>query len=664
MEKEKLENYIVKARAIHNNLYDYTKTKPHTCKDKCIVTCNIHGDFITTLDNHINGKTGCPKCKKVAKLTTDEFVEKAKQVHGDKYDYSKTEYINMRTKICIICSEHGEFWQEPRHHLNGIRCPKCAGTKKLNNKEFIEKAKEIHGDKYDYSKVRYINNKTPICIICAKHGEFWQTPSSHINAKTGCPKCAKNGVLLTTEEFIEKAKEIHGDYYSYDKVNYINAHEKICIICPRHGEFWQEASSHLQGKSCPKCKSSKLENIVLTYLNNNKINYIFQHKLKNLGKKTLDFYLPDYNIAIECQGEQHYIPTSFGSMTNDESNEVFEKRKELDLLKSNECKKENIELIYFTIPNYFHNKNINIYTEFYQDKKVFTDIKSLIDYLNHQKQNIKTNSFNEFYADILSINTNITCKNNAILYKNYALQFNYCIPNDRDTLNSINRYNKKQLFNTINIFEDEYVYNKEIVLNKIKHLVENHNTLSKIAGRKCKINEINMSNAKLFLDKFHIQGFAASTIYLGAYYDNKLIAVMTFLNEGKGRWNLTRFASDYNYICQGVGGKLFKYFIRNYNPNEVKSFADRRWTINEENNVYIQLGFKFDKYLAPEYRYYNPKVDKYKRFHKFAFRKQILHKRFNLPLSMSETEMTKTLGYDRIWDCGLIKYIWKKETNG
>ena len=138
---------------------------------------------------------------------------------------------------------------------------------------------------------------------------------------------------------------------------------------------------------------------------------------------------------------------------------------------------------------------------------------------------------------------------------------------------------------------------------------------------------------------------------------------MTFLNEGKDRWNLTRFASDYNYICQGVGGKLFKYFIRGYNPNEVKSFADRRWTINEENNVYIQLGFKFDKYLAPEYRYYNPKVDRYKRFHKFAFRKQILHKRFNLPLTMSETEMTKALGYDRIWDCGLIKYVWKKETN-
>ena len=127
------------------------------------------------------------------------------------------------------------------------------------------------------------------------------------------------------------------------------------------------------------------------------------------------------------------------------------------------------------------------------------------------------------------------------------------------------------------------------------------------------------------------------------------------------KWELTRFASDNGKICQGIGGKLFKHFIREYNPSEIKSFADRRWTINEESNVYIKLGFKFDGYLAPQYRYYNAKVDRYHRFHKFGFRKQILSKKYGFPLTMTETEMTEKLGYKKIWDCGLIKYVWTNE---
>ena len=137
---------------------------------------------------------------------------------------------------------------------------------------------------------------------------------------------------------------------------------------------------------------------------------------------------------------------------------------------------------------------------------------------------------------------------------------------------------------------------------------------------------------------------------------------MTFKQEKRGtnKWELTRFASNYNYVCQGVGGKLFKYFIRNYNPQEVKSFADRRWTVDEENNIYIQLGFKFGKYIPPDYRYYKRNGD-YKRIHKFNFRKQILHKKYDLPLTMTETEMTEKLDFLKIYDCGLIKYIWNKE---
>lgn len=215
----------------------------------------------------------------------------------------------------------------------------------------------------------------------------------------------------------------------------------------------------------------------------------------------------------------------------------------------------------------------------------------------------------------------------------------------------------------IQIFEDEWVNHKELVLSKIKQSLGLNEGLPKIMGRKCIVSEINKDTAKTFLDTFHIQGFTPSTVYLGAYYNEKLVCVMTFKIESKTseNWELTRYVSDNKYVSQGVASKMFTYFVRKYKPQQVKSFADRRWTIRKENNLYTKLGFKFVGFTSPEYRYYNQKINKFGREHKFNFRKQILHRRFGLPLTMTETEMVKQLGYDRIWDCGMFKYVWYNE---
>lgn len=224
----------------------------------------------------------------------------------------------------------------------------------------------------------------------------------------------------------------------------------------------------------------------------------------------------------------------------------------------------------------------------------------------------------------------------------------------------------KHGYGLVHIFEDEYVNNKDIVYHKLKHLLKIDNNLVKIYGRKCVIKEIFMYEAKNFLSKYHIQGFVSSSVYLGAYYNENLIAVMTFKNGNikNDCWELTRFASDYNYVCCGVGGKMFKYFIRHYNPEKIVSFADRRWTISPYNNLYTKLGFLLTKFNPPDYKYYNDKSKddmKYKRIHKMKLNKQTLHKKYGFPLTMTETEMAKALGYDRIWDCGLIKYVWERE---
>ena len=196
-------------------------------------------------------------------MKNEDFIAKAKAIHGEKYDYSKVEYVNSFTKVCIICPEHGEFWQLPFNHLNQSHaqgCPKCAAKSRWDKRgkptteDFIRKAKEVHGSKYDYSKVEYVNAATKVCIICPIHGEFWQTPANHLMGN-GCSKCA--GRNITTEDFIEKARKVHGDKYDYSKVEYKASKGKICIICPEHGEFWQMAQSHLANHGCPKCSFDK-----------------------------------------------------------------------------------------------------------------------------------------------------------------------------------------------------------------------------------------------------------------------------------------------------------------------------------------------------------------------------------------------------------------------
>ena len=289
------------------------------------------------------------------KLTQNEFIEKAKQVHGSKYDYSKVTYINSRTKVCIVCPEHGEFWQTPAHHLFNHGCPKCADNQKMTKKQFIQKAKKIHGDKYDYSEVEYKGNKIKICIICPEHGEFWQRVDDHLNGK-GCSKCA--GRIKTTDDFIKKARKVHGDKYDYSKTNYIKSNIKICIICPEHGEFWQTPNDHLDNHGCPKCNQSKLEKEIEQFLKDKKINFEPQKHFKWLGKQSLDFYLPEYNTAIECQGEQHFKPVKhFGGMKRHNYTVKCDKKKKAL------CEKNNIMLLYYT-----HHKTDANYDNIYYNK--------------------------------------------------------------------------------------------------------------------------------------------------------------------------------------------------------------------------------------------------------------------------------------------------------
>ena len=271
--------------------------------------------------------------------TTKDFIENSKNKHGDRYDYSLSDYINARTKVKIICPEHGEFEQIPRQHESGYNCPKCSGRNKTNE-EFINEIKLIHGDIYEYSKVEYKNNRDKIKIICNKHGEFEQKPKDHLLGK-GCPKCV--GKNMNTDDYIRKAKLVHGNRYDYSLVIYTKARNKIKIICPIHGEFEQTANSHLNGKGCPMCKESKGEKIIREYLIDNNIHFVPQYKFpdcKNIRQLPFDFYLPDYNTCIEYNGEQHYKPMRFLG-----GEEKFIQTQKNDKIKYDYCKNNSINLL-------------------------------------------------------------------------------------------------------------------------------------------------------------------------------------------------------------------------------------------------------------------------------------------------------------------------------
>lgn len=244
-----IDDILIKFISIHRDRYEYTLVNYVNIDSKVKIICSTHGIFEQTPWHHIQGD-GCPKCAGKGK-TQEEIIREFINTHGNRYDYSLTEYKFMMSKVNIICHIHGVFKQTPRKHISGSGCIRCAGTHLLTTEEIVKQFKEIHGDKYDYSLVRYINSSSKIKIICPKHGIFKQTAGSH-KVGAGCSICAGN-YILDTVQIIKQFQKNHGDRYDYSKVVYSGIFSKVEIICKEHGSFFQSAKLHRDGCGCPKC---------------------------------------------------------------------------------------------------------------------------------------------------------------------------------------------------------------------------------------------------------------------------------------------------------------------------------------------------------------------------------------------------------------------------
>lgn len=257
------ENFLKRSKEIHGERYDYSKVEYIDRTKRVIIICKVHGPFPQAPQVHLQ-RSGCPECsKKVVRnqSSSSEFIADSKKMHGDTYDYSKVEYTKADSPVTIICSLHGDFEQLPYNHKRGTGCPKCSSSHTKDYDEFMKRALEKHSDWYDYSRVSYDKMKDEIEIGCPnpEHGFFKTTASKHISTKSpyGCPKCVfKNN---TQETFISLAKEIHGDYYGYEKVKYVKMKAPVTIICPRHGNFSVTPSNHCRKfQGCQNCSRGNL----------------------------------------------------------------------------------------------------------------------------------------------------------------------------------------------------------------------------------------------------------------------------------------------------------------------------------------------------------------------------------------------------------------------
>lgn len=373
------EEFIKRAKQVHGNKYDYSKSIYVNGRTKITISCKIHGAYEQYPLAHTTGK-GCKKCGWVeahlkTTWTTKEFFEKANEVHKGFYSYENTLYKKSHEKVSITCPIHGEFTQIAYVHIQGSKCPKCSKRHTLTKQEFLLKAKEIHKNKYDYSQINFYKNKDKVKIECKLHGFFTQQSDLHLKGH-GCPHCAvENNSSVKRKSinvFLEEAKLVHGDIYDYSKVEYQNTNRKVKIVCNLHGSFLQTPKMHLRGRGCPKCKN-KNEGRIAIYLKNKFITYR-QFRIEN---KYYDFFLPKYNLILERDGEQHYRTNSFQTFYNISGKEYLKRQVKNDKLKTKLAKKEGYKIA--RIPYWLSKKEEEIEIDnILAGKPTYPDVPDLI----------------------------------------------------------------------------------------------------------------------------------------------------------------------------------------------------------------------------------------------------------------------------------------------
>lgn len=487
------------------------------------------------------------------KLTNKEFLSKAVDVFGLRYDYSKVNYVHSLQKVEIVCAKHGSFLIKPSNHINNKQgCPLCgneatANCNKIGKEDFIKSLENKAGkENYDLSKIHNIKSLRDVVeVTCALHGEY-RVEARDIKRSNfwGCKKCKIQGDRFTKDQFINKSSEAHRDFYTYDKTEYSTAHSRVIVTCPIHGDFEVTPHTHIKGNGfCPKCTD-----------------YVSSYELE------LHEFLKLNGIEIESSFRK------FGK------NGI----KEIDIIS--------------------------------HDKKIGIEINGL--YWHSEK--FKSKDFHKTKSENM----------------------------------------KKLGYHLIHIFEDDWKNKKDIcksiILNSFGEIK------NKIHARKCHLKIISNEDCSRFLVDNHIQGDCKSRVKIGLFFESELVSVMIFgalrkclgSKSKEGNYELLRFCSKKFFIVNGGATKMFSFFIKNFTPDKVISYCDSSRGVGE---VYKTMGFSLVSESAPNYFY----VKNNRRFSRFSFRKDALLKLGCDPKD-TEKNFMKNNGFLRIYDCGSLKFEWVK----
>ncbi len=546
----------------------------------------------------------------------ENFISEAMKVHGNKYDYSESVYVNASTKIIINCFDHGKFLQLPRRHISGQQCPKCAhencnNYRKLDLKTFLDRVAVAHGDRYDYNNIKLNRVIDKIDIICKVHGSFAQTVISHLKGH-GCPLCNKSvkstskstpgaKLIYDTSWFIGEALEAHGDRYDYSQVNYIKSHLRVKIGCKIHGIFEQAARDHLNGDNCIKCSMSQLSQ------DNARSQDEFISLVRDMHHNKYDYSNTTYvnkasRIIIACP-----IHGQFNQIAHNH-------------LRGQGCPACGISI---------------------QQQEV-------IDYVKSFGLTVAINDrirISPLEIDCLIDSHSLGIELHGIYWHSYDQ------PETRDQ--QFKHYIKATAaidagIKLLQIFENEWIDKNSLIKSIIKHKL-NINS-NKIYARSLSIRSASRDEAIEFYSINHLQG-SRDGIHYAALNGNKILAMMSFCSHQEYQFELLRYAVATDCSVVGGASRLLAAFVHDHSPKSLLSYADRRYS---DGNLYKTLGFNLINITDPGYYY----VKGSKVFRRQQFQKHKLATRLeNFNESLSEPANMFANGYRRLWDAGHYKFV-------
>jgi hypothetical protein len=615
--------FIKKANQVHGDKWDYSKAKYSTAKTPICIICQIHGEFKQSPSKHLSGQ-GCPICGKERKgrkwLTLEEFISKAKKIHGDKWDYSKVIIRKSTSKIILTCPVHGDFTQIARNHLIGLGCRKCSSTsngERIRTKAkniFIARSKKIHSGKYTYEGTKYKSAMNKVSITCPTHGEFKQTPAKHLSGQ-GCPKCGidKRGssIRVGLKKFLSKAHQIHGDKYEYNQLpSSFIVHEKLKICCQIHGVFRQLASSHLLGMGCRKCGFEKSREIRKITTKD------FISKAERVHGKIFDYSSVEYTTA---KTKVKIFCRKHGLFTQDPDHHLHGQG---CLRCANQFSTPHQE-----IAEYIKLLGIELVTNI----RTIIPPKELDIWIPSHRLAIEFNG--DYYHSCTNIN------------------------NTRDKNKHLNKYRMcmKEGIQLLQIAESEWknptqqMVWKSIISSRLKVHKK------KISARNTKFEKIGINEANEFLTSNHLQGGSKFIRWaFGLKYNGKLVAVVAFSRYQNNRLALVRLAFLHNTTIVGGSSRLLKNSIIHLPKKDIITFSDNRYS---KGDIYAILGFEKDKEIPPSYQWYykNNILNKRKCRHKEL--PKLLGNKYDP--TKTEHENMFNAGARCLYDAGYIR--WKKQ---